>query len=182
MPIVTGTEDGALVAPADLAGIDGAPFSPDLVIAVGEAVRDAAGWHIAPARTGAVENVDSSGGRHIFLNTLGLTAVTEVLDVTEDPAEGVVVTGYRTHQTTRFRAGVVERTEGWPCGVLNVTYDHGYDACPPQLLPMIAELCRAVTRGTLSQRSLGDKSESWRDGLSVPSQHALLKFTIPRSR
>lgn len=176
------TGDDVLFTATDLSGFDGAPFADDLVASVGAAIRSFAGWHIAPAREAAVENVDSTGGPYVFLQTLGLDEVSQALDVTADPDEGVVVTGYRTHQTARFRAGVVEHPDGWPAGVLNITYSHGYATCPSELLAVAVEVCRAVKRGGLSQRSLGDRSESWRDQLSATSQLALSRYKLPRSR
>jgi hypothetical protein len=171
-----------LFVPADLASFKGAPFADDVVGSVGAAIVNLAGWHIAPAREEAVEFVRTNGSPYLFLSTMHLTAVRQVLDVTADPDDGVEVADYRTHPTPAFRAGIIERPAGWPVGVLRVTYDHGHAMCPRELLAVGAEMCRAIDRGELSQRSLGDRSESWRDQLSAQSQITLTKFKLPRSR
>lgn len=130
-----------LVEPADLLPFPGAPFTQEVVDAAVAAVRKTAGWHIAPSVT-ETATVESQGGRFLFLRTLHLTEVTAVRDVTNSTP--VVLDGYRTHQTDEFKAGILDRPCGWPCGVLEVDLTHGYPECPEDLLPAVAELCRAA--------------------------------------
>lgn len=172
--------DDDLIEAGDLEGFPGAPFDAAVVQAAAQAVRAAVDWHVAPLRT-ETRPVDSPGGTSLLLPTLNLVSIESVRDVTDDPA-GPLIAEYRTHDTDRFRAGIVDRPGGWPrCGVVAVEFTHGYEGCPAELAAAIAELCVAVNRGGLSQRSLGDKSESWRDVLSPTSQQALSQYRIPRS-
>lgn len=129
---------------ADLAEFAGAPFTEDQASRAAEDIRAEAGWHIAPSVTETVV-MESDGGRYLFLDTLRLTAVSEVRDVTPDTP--VVVTDYRTHATARFRAGVLDRPGGWPVGVLEVDITHGYDECPPTVLLAAAALARESRGG-----------------------------------
>lgn len=163
-----------------LAAFPGGPFAADVVNAATAAVRRVAGWHIAPSMDETFV-VDTLGGTSITLTlpTMQLNEVDEIRDVTSDPA-GVVLEGYRTHKTERFNAGLIDRPCGWPWrGVVEVDANHGYDECPDDLKAVIAELCRKYVRGDLSQRSLGDKSESWRADLSTLSQQSLAQYVIP---
>lgn len=174
----------SLVLPEDLADFPGAPFAESLVTVVGATVRREVGWHISPAVTETVV-VESAGGRYLLLPTLNLTAVTEVRDVTDEDVAPVVLTGYRTHETARFRAGVLDRPAGWPTdGVVEVDIVHGFDQCPPDLLSAVAEWVQAVSKrtGGLGSRTLGDLSESYRSSLTAESRAAVEAYKIPRSR
>lgn len=133
-----------LLDASDLTGFAGSPFTEEQATRVGEDIRAEAGWHIAPSVTETVV-VDSDGGRYLFLDTLHLTAVSAVRDVTND--DPVVVTGYRAHATARFRAGVLDRPGGWPVGVLELDIVHGYDECPAALLQAAAALASASRGG-----------------------------------
>lgn len=169
-----------LLAPNALDAFPGGPYPADVVKAAGAAIRQVAGWHIAPAASETI-TIETSGGTALLLPTMHLVAIDEIRDVTNDPA-GVVLEGYRTHATERFEAGIVDRPGGWPyCGVLEVDIRHGHAACPDDLKAVVAEICRKYLRGDLSQRSLGDKSESWRADLSVLSQQSLASYVIPGS-
>lgn len=179
---VEASNGAPLASPDDLSGFQGAPFEADLVLAAGEAVRGACGWHVAPWREDDVTTVDGVGGRFVLLPTLGLTDVSSVENMA-DVDNPVAITGYRLPTgSTRFRAGVLDMATGWPTADLQVTFSHGYESCPPDLLSVVAELCEAISRGDLSQRTLGDQSESWRDQLTANSQRVLAKYRIPRSR
>jgi hypothetical protein len=167
-----------LVAPIDLADFPGAPFSDALVDAAASAVRGETGWHIAPAVTETVV-VESVGGPHLFLPTLQLTAVTAVRDVTDEDAAAVAVTGWRSHKTPRFRAGVLFRPSGW-YGVYEVDITHGYAACPDDLKPALAAVIKAAREGgRVSSFSLGDLSRSFERGDSTSPLAAIGRYKIP---
>lgn len=142
MPILTGSTDGPLLSGIDLDGYPGAPFAPNIALAVGESIRSEAGWHIAPSVTETL-TLEGNGGRWLILPTLYLTAVTEVRDVT-DPDSPVVLGDWSAAKTPRFRAGCLRRDCGWPCTDLEVDIVHGYDSCPSDLLPAAAALAQVA--------------------------------------
>jgi hypothetical protein len=160
-----------LASPTDLADFPGAPFSDALVDAAVATLRLEAGWHIAPQVTETI-TVNASGGTELILPTLHLVNVTEVRDVSGSTP--VVLTGWR-----QSRIGILTRNAGWPRGleVIEVDMVHGYEACPPELWPVIARYVQAAqTKSTVSQTSLGDFSESYRTG-SV-SDPVLARFSV----
>lgn len=163
-----------LVAATDLAEFPGAPFPVAIVASAAESVRRDAGWHIAPSVTETV-TVDGKGGQWLFLPSLHVTAVTAVRDVSGDTP--TTLTGWRL-----TRAGMLYRAAGWPYAVAAVEVDltHGYDACPPELLPAIAARAQSarVNHGTGNVR-LGSLSVSPPDAPSVSADEAVARFTIP---
>lgn len=168
----------SLVAPVDLDDFPGAPFSDPVVdAAVGE-LRRAAGWHIAPSVSETL-TVDSDGGRTLILPTLYLTAVDAVRNVGSD--DPVLVDPIRFS-----RVGVVQTPYTCiPCGLSSVEVDvtHGYEECPPELLPIIAAACRQIgadTR-TVTSQGAGPFSITYRDpstnGGSVDP--AVARYALP---
>lgn len=166
-----------------LAGFAGAPFAPAVVTAVAADVRAEAGWHIAPVISGATARVRPRGAA-LFLKTLQLTDVTEIRDVTD--AATPVIEDLADWDWNP--AGIVER-QSWPYGrVYEVTFTHGYEACPPDLLPAIAALCSdarvdkaagSVRLGSLSINGAGI------DGVGSPGSmvaRTIGRYRIPRSR
>lgn len=133
-----------LLTGADLAAFAGAPYTDAQASQAGEEIRAEAGWHIAPSVTETI-TVDSDGGPWLILDTLQLTDVTAVRDVT-DPANPITLVDWSAAKTRRFRAGCLIRRSGWPRGVLEVDIVHGYDACPGELRKAAAALARE-TRG-----------------------------------
>lgn len=172
---------GELVTTADLVAFPGgSDLAAPVVAAAADLVRAYCGWHIAPEREDTVV-VDCHGGATLVLpGTMNLTEVTGVRNVTGDPT-GVPVTGYRVHATEAFTAGILTHPGGWPYGVLELDIVHGYATCPDAIKAAVVELAGAVERGDLSQRTLGDRSESWRDNLSASARQALDQHRIPRS-
>lgn len=138
-----------LATPSDLTGFPGAPFSAAVVASGSGAIRDEAGWHIAP-KVAQTFTLDAKGGSLLMLPTLKLVAVLEVRDVS-DPDNPVILTGYR-----KTRSGMLERTNGgcWPRGFETIEADviHGYDTCPPSLLPVLVERAQyAAINGAIKQ-------------------------------
>jgi hypothetical protein len=144
-----------LFAPEDLAGLPGDPFDADLVTQAGEAIRNAAGWHIAPEVTETL-TVDSAGGPYLFLKTKRLSDVTEIRDVTDGGS--TVLTGW-----TFNRLGRVTRLSGWPCDghTLEVDVVHGFDEVPAELLRLGASLARGEDNRLERQQTSGPFSTTY---------------------
>lgn len=135
---------------SDLAGFPGAPFDEVLVGSAAESVRREAGWHIAPPVAETVK-VDGTGGCYLLVPSMRLSTVNEVRDMSG--AEPIILDG-----VTSSTSGILYRAAGWPSGFRNIEVDitHGYDVCPPDLLPLIASL--ASTAGidpTVAEQSAG---------------------------
>jgi hypothetical protein len=169
-----------LVVPEDLAGFPGAPFADAVVDAAVAELRKAAGWHIAPSRQETVA-VESEGGWTVILPTLHLTEVRAARDVTSLDADPTVLTGWRGTATLRFRAGIVGRPMcGWPRGALEVDITHGYDRCPPELLPVIAAACRSMASDarTVQSENSGPFSVTYR-APSGDLDPAVARYALP---
>lgn len=138
-----------LVVAADLAAFPGAPFAEDTVRAAAGQVRRICGWHIAPEITETVV-LDHNGAGVLHLPSLYVKAVSSVKDVTGDTP--VEVTGFRWS-----RAGMLSGR--FPSGfrAVEVTFTHGFDECPADLLPVIA----SRTQRRAMQESLGSRSVSY---------------------
>ena len=173
-----------LVDPSMLADFPGAPFGDGPVDAAVGAIRAVAGWHIAPERTETVV-VDSRGGAVVYLPTRYLIAVTEVRDMTDTVPR--VITDWRDSVRGKLQLGY---PCGWPIGLGAIEVDivHGYEICPPELLPIVAEYARAVssTDPAKSQESLGKWSVSYHapdggdnDGSDSDVPAALARLCIP---
>ena len=59
--------------------------------------------------------------------------------------------------------GTLYRSIGWPVGVLQVDLTHGYDRCPPDLLPVIA-LAAQQRDPSVSSTRVGEVAVTYRDG------------------
>lgn len=138
-----------LVQPDDLAEFPGAPFSAATVKAAGEAVRRLCGWHVAPSVTETIV-LDSPGGEFLWLPSRHVTGVMSVRSLVGGvPAE---LTGWRWSE-----AGML--TGAFPAGLraIEVTLTHGYDTCPADLLPVVADR----TRRRVMAESLGARSVTY---------------------
>jgi hypothetical protein len=146
-----------LVASDDLLGFDGAPFSVAVTSAASQMVRRVCGWHIAPSVTETIV-LDHDGSGVVHLQSLFVTDVATVRDLS----------GSTPRDLTLWRWSADGMLEGnFPEGfrVLEVTFTHGYEACPEELLPVIAS--RAVRR--VMQESLGARSVTYSADLSAES-------------
>lgn len=167
-----------LVDTSELEGFPGAPFDQSVVDAVVAQLVGEAGWHIAPIMTDTVI-VDTDGGRHLFLPTMFLTGVVEVRDVSGD--EPLVLTGWR-----KSRSGILFRAAGWPCGFETVEVDmtHGYNQCPPDLLPVIADMAMMATLDKTVRQESAQPFQVMRTDLTdlaawSPGSGALARYKIP---
>lgn len=163
-----------LITPDELSGFPGAPFTDAVVDAAVASLRNAAGWHVAPSRTETV-TVDSDGGSRLILDTLHLTAVAEVRNTINDPATPIEVRW--------SKAGILA---GWfPCGFQSVEVDitHGYDECPPDLVPLIANACQRInTDPTVASQGAGPFTVTYRalDGATQSTvDPGLARYVIP---
>lgn len=134
-----------------LSEFPGAPFSDEVVQAACQTIRTVCGWHIAPQVLETI-TVDSPGGRVLRLPSLYVTAVSLVESLAgPDPVE---LTEWRWSQN-----GMLSRAECFPEGfrTVRVTFTHGYETCPLDLLPVIA----SRTQRRAMQESLGSRSVSF---------------------
>lgn len=134
MPIPAAVDE-PLVSPDDLGAFPGAPFDDAVVAAAAGTVRFVARWHIAPSVTQTI-TLDGPGTATLHLPTLHLTAVTAVTE--NGTAVGVGSYDWSASGMLTKRTGLwTDRPRG-----ITITLTHGYDECPPELLPVIAEQCR----------------------------------------
>lgn len=158
-----------LVEPEDLGEFPGAPFPRALVAAAAGAVRAEAGWHIAPVMFETVE-VETGCGSVAMLPSLRVTRVVEVRDLS-----GGVLDGWRVSRAS----GVLRRVSGrWP-DVIEVDFEHGYDVCPPELVPVVAERAQRGKAGIVRQENLGSRSISLAQNDDPVSGEVLARYALP---
>jgi hypothetical protein len=164
-----------LVNATELNDYPGAPFAESIVDAVVAAMRNEAGWHIAPVRTETIVR-DTDGGTILFLPTLRLISVNEIRDLTGDTPR--VIDGWRPSRT-----GMVSGP-WWPCGFGAVEADitHGYEETPKELLLVIAERCQLASLNSgVRQESAGSESISYSASGSVTPEAMRIwsRYQIP---
>lgn len=138
-----------LVSSEDLVNFPGAPFASSTISAAASQVRRICGWHIAPLLTETIV-LDHDGGPVLHLPSLRIVDVTGVSDLS----------GRAPRDLSDWRwsgAGMIEGT--FPRGFRSVEVKlvHGYEECPPDLLPVIA----SRTQRRAMQESLGSRSVSY---------------------
>lgn len=159
-----------LVSWVDLKGFPGAPFSPNAVAAAADSVRVEAGWHVAPVREETVE-VETDGARVALLPSLRVVSVSEV----RDGESGAVLGGWRVSKAR----GVLVRKHGcWPA-MIEVDLKHGYESCPPALLPVIAERAQRARAGLVRQENIGARSVSYAQTYDTVGSSILARFALP---
>lgn len=143
---------------SDMDHLPGAPFTDTQLDGAVAAVRLAAGWHIAPQRTETIALDVNWPTRWLALPTRKLVSVTEVRDA--DTGEVVDPVHYRvSHDLATLRLRY-----SWPVGYEAVEVDlvHGYDECPPELLPVIAGAVTQQGRDqTIRQVQIDDFQQSF---------------------
>jgi hypothetical protein len=136
---------------------------PARLLEVGaQEVRSRCGWHIAPEIT---ETVTVEGlGAALLLPTLHLTGITSIFrDDVGIPLDHVtwkpngIVTGY-----------------SFGAGDYVVTFTHGHAECPPELIPVIAD----VGQRRVQQESLGSRSVTFASSEDVRYAATLDRYTI----
>lgn len=123
-----------LLQPSDLDGQAGTPFTQAEVDAAVEALRGTLGWHVAPAKQETVVlDFESTSWR--VLPTRRLVSVDDVRDSAH------VTLGHRATRTDPYRL-ILDSEPRSPFEV-DVTMTHGFDSCPADLLPVIADAIRS---------------------------------------
>lgn len=143
--------DNDLADPADLAGLPGAPFTQTETDAAVAAVRTAAGWHIAPVRADTAVVLTVGYCQQLLrLPTRRLVSVQEIRDVLGEAGSGDdgAVVADTTYRIVASRNAVLKTSGYWPQGLdaVEVDYSHGFDECPPDLLPVLAEAATLIRR------------------------------------
>lgn len=159
-----------LVLPDALEDFPGAPFPRAVVDAAAGAVRDDAGWHIAPQATEVVE-VETGRSRVALLPSLYVVAVHEV----RDADTGDVLDDWRL---SKSKGVLIRRCGQWP-EVIEVDFTHGHDMCPPALLPVIAERAQWDRAGIVGQENIGARSVSYRSAYDATNRSTLARYTLP---
>ena len=159
-----------LIDPSDLGEFPGAPFPAAVVNGAAGAIRAEAGWHIAPQVTETVE-VETGCSRVALLPSLLVVDVTEV----RDADTGKVLDGWRV---SRAR-GVLRRRHGvWP-EAIEVDLTHGYEKCPAELLPVIAERAQRGRAGLVRQENIGARSVAFAQTYDSSNVGTLARYTLP---
>ena len=159
-----------LLPPEALSGLPGAPFTDVEVDAAVAALRGVIGWHVAPARVETVLMDVNWPARWMTLPTRLLASVDSIADA--DTGEVIPADQYRV--STHLHS--VRQSTRWPLGYesVEVAMTHGYQECPADLLPVIAELARAgrgAAKGDVTTVSNGIYSVGFGDlsGSSTPA-------------
>jgi hypothetical protein len=148
-----------LASPADLAGLPGAPFTDAQVDAAVQAVRNAAGWHIAPEREETVVLDVVCAELRLRLPTRKLVSVDEIRDADSDD-----VIAADTYRVSRALAQVKRNSAWWTSGFEAVEVDmtHGHTTCPADVLAVITNAIGLARRDPTVQRvSLDDFATSY---------------------
>lgn len=140
-----------LATPDQLAGLPGEPFTPIQVARASDAVRQVAGWHIAPRITQTLI-LDHTGANRVMLPSLNVHDVVSVSWL-RPGREPTPLRGWSWSQHG-FLAG------RFPMGyrVLEVVLDHGYETAPPALLGVLAQVS---TEGKIRSRQAGPFTETY---------------------
>ena len=142
----------------------GAPFSPEVVEAAVGSIRKQTGWHIAPERVEEAE-VDTINGRSFQLDTAYLLDVLEIRDGDNPEAEP-----FDGKLRVRRNGKVTALTGRMPAYCI-VSFRHGYEKFPADLLPVVADRARASAQGRIRAESLASRSITFEvsgDPLSSP--------------
>lgn len=174
-----------LVIPDDLAGLPGAPFTQDEIDAAIEAVRAAAGWHIAPQRADVDVPLDVPLRDPVLrLPTRALVSVQEVRNATT----GAVVPADR-YRVSRALGRIRRRSGFWPCGyeAIEVDFTHGLEKWPADLLALVGQYVMAARRDpTMQSVRVDDGSVTYFPGGEVAdvtrpgAVGALARYRLPQ--
>lgn len=173
-----------LVDPADLAGLPGAPFT-DLEVDVAVAsIRRDAGWHIAPQMAETDIPLDVAPFDPVLrLPTRRLVSVEAVRD-----ADSGDVFDPSRYRVSRERARIRRKGGYWPHGYERVEVDmtHGYEQCPADLLPVIAQYALGARRDySVQSVRVDDSSVSYATAgtetlnATLAGNAALARYTLP---
>lgn len=126
------------------------------------AVRAYCGWHIAPSVTEDV-TVDGSGGSIQLLPTLHLTALTSITN------DGTEVTDPEWSEAGMVRGSWTSKFRGV---VANMA--HGFDECPPELLPVLRAIVSGASLDGASSVTSGNHQVQFEQALNNSQHRATL--------
>lgn len=169
-----------MIAPDALAHLPGAPFTVEEVDSAVASLRTALGWHIAPVRVETVALDVDWGEDTLRLPTRKLVSVEAVRDL--DRATLIDPARYRVSRTL---ARVRRRGGCWPSGFEAVEVDmtHGFEKCPPELVPILGQLSLADRRDRgLRVVSVDDASTTFAGSASSSADGLLGQALLDRYR
>jgi hypothetical protein len=164
-----------MVSPVQLLAFPGAPFAPELVEAAEASVRSDAGWHIAPVVTETV--TVRSVGREVVLPSLNVVSVTAVNGRASgwELLPGGILRWAHIGLVLAVNAPAYSYSSG---SVVQVTLTHGFEACPADLLPVVAARAQMVAQATpaVQSETTGPYSVTYRQQsgpTEVPARYRL---------
>lgn len=155
-----------LVEAGDLAAFRGAPFDDAVTKAAAESVRTECGWHIAPDIEQTII-VRTGGTDTVLLPSLHVTEVAAVTD-----RDGTPVDGWEA-----WSNGILERPGGFP-NAIEITFTHGHETCPPDLLPIIAERAAAQAAGRIKSEALAGRSVQLEGGYDPVTETTINAYRL----
>jgi hypothetical protein len=158
----------------DYVGVDPPENADALLQAASGLVRLSCGWNIS-RETVTEQLLDGSGATILFLPTLHLVDVTEVL------IDGTAVTDYR-----KSAMGALYRAAGWPWGFENISasYVDGLDPVPAEVKALVVNMAARTVGPTpgLIQKTVGQVSYRWGDvsgiRLDLADERVLSRYRI----
>ena len=143
------------------------PFSQPLIDSIAESIRSECGWHIAGSRTETIK-IDSNGSAVLRLPTLLMTGFTSAQctetgeELTVHPETGWSEGGLLVLSERPFTPGgtwtsPTRNRRAFPIGfrAVTVTFTHGYETCPADLIRLIASTAqRRIISETLVGRAV----------------------------
>ena len=155
-----------LADPAALAAFRGGPFEAKNVEAAGGSVRAECGWHIAPSIEQTIA-LRTGGADEVLLPSLYVTEVSAVTD-----RAGNTLGGWEA-----WSNGILSRPGGFP-DTVQVTFQHGYEKCPAELLPIIAERAAGQASGRIKSEALAGRSVQLEGGYAPEAQSSIAAYRI----
>lgn len=160
-----------LITDDDLQDFPGAPFPSDVVSAVNAAIRQEAGWHIAPVLRETM-TVQTRGSTTVWLPTFVIDKVHSVTDA----VTGAELDGFVT--LTRTGNLVFPKRKRLPL-YITIDLSHGYAKCPEDLLLFAAQRAQMATIGMTRQESLGSRSISLGSTMGVETSSVVARHKLP---
>lgn len=157
-----------LATATDLEDSPGAPFTDAAVRSAGDALRTEVGWHIAPVVTHVIE-AHTARSTVVLLPSLQVVKVHSVVDA----ETGEEVGPWRVRRS----AGLLIFKHPPPEDI-DVELEHGYDECPSELIPILAERVQRAKAGLVRQENLGSRSVSLAQEYDPVSQSILDRYTL----
>lgn len=141
-----------MVTPEQLAGLPGAPFTPEMVAAAQARIRTQCGWHVAPVIEQTI-TVSGDGGCEQWLPTRRIVDVTSVQ--VWDGSGYVDMPGW-SDQVGWDPDGILSAPVAFPAGrrTIKVTLRHGFDLSDDLKLLVAVSTGRQIAQEVISSRSI----------------------------